>query len=183
MSPLHWFMVFAVVVAAVAAWFDWRTGHIPNWVTLGPLCLAPIAHFALTLVDAPLRVAIEAMGASVLGALLCALIPLMLYRAGGIGGGDVKLLAAVGAIFRPLLGIEAEFYAFLAASLIALARAAYEGKLMQILGNTLTLVLDPFRPKERRRELTPDKMTWMRLGPAAFPGVLAAVIVNWRAWW
>ena len=32
---------FAIVVAAVGAIYDWRTGHIPNWVTLGPLVAAP----------------------------------------------------------------------------------------------------------------------------------------------
>jgi prepilin peptidase CpaA len=183
MSPLHWSLVFAVVVAALAAWFDWRTGHIPNWVTLGPLCIAPIVHFVRELVDTSFRVAIEAMGASVLGALVCALVPLMLYRAGAIGGGDVKLLAALGAIVRPLVGIEAEFYAFLAAALIAPARLAYEGKLMQVLGNTLTLALNPFRPKERRRQITPEMMTSIRFGPAIFLGASAAAIVNWRARW
>jgi prepilin peptidase CpaA len=181
MSPLHWFLVSAVVVAAVAAWFDWRTGHIPNWVTLGPLCIAPIAYFAVQAFAAPFRVAIEAMGVSVLGAAVSALVPLMLYRAGAIGGGDVKLLAALGAIFRPLVGIEAEFYAFLAAALIAPARLAYEGKLMRVLGNTLTLALNPFRPKERRRQITPEMMTSIRFGPAIFLGACAAAIVNWRA--
>jgi prepilin peptidase CpaA len=183
MSPLHWFLVSAVVVAAVAAWFDFRTGHIPNWVTLGPLCLAPIAHFALQLFRATSSVAVQAAGVSVLGAAVCALVPLMLYRAGAIGGGDVKLLAAMGAIFRPLVGIEAEFYAFLAAALIAPARLAYEGKLMQVLGNTLTLALNPFRPKERRRQITPEMMTSIRFGPAIFLGAFAAAIVNWSAPW
>lgn len=183
MSPLHWFTVFAVVVAAVAAWLDWRTGHIPNWVTLGPLCIAPLAHFALQVSFTTARVAIEAMGVSVLGAAVCALVPLMLYRAGAIGGGDVKLLAALGAIFRPLVGIEAEFYAFLAAALIAPARLAYEGKLMRVLGNTLTLAFNPFRPKERRRQITPEMMTSIRFGPAIFLGTCAAAIVNWRAPW
>lgn len=185
MSPLHFFLVFAVVVAAVAAWFDWRTGHIPNWVTLGPLCLAPVAHFALQLFTATFGAAIEAAGLSVLGAALCALVPLMLYRAGAIGGGDVKLLAAMGALFSsPRDSIEAEMYAFFAAALIAPARLAYEGKLTQVLVNTLTLALNPFRPKERRRQITPEMMTSMRFGPAIFLGVCTEailLILNWRA--
>lgn len=183
MSLLHWFLVSAVVVAAISAWCDLRTGHIPNWVTLGPLFIAPIAHAGTQIFAATLSAAAEIALTSVVGALVCAIVPLVLYRAGAIGGGDVKLLAALGAICRPLVGIEIQFYSFLAAALIACAHLAYEGKLMRVLGNTLTIALNPFLPKERRRKLTPEMMTSVRFGPAIFLGALAATILNWRASW
>jgi prepilin peptidase CpaA len=187
MLGVPYFLAFAVLVTAIAAWFDWRTGEIPDWVSLGPLVVAPIAHFAVYVATGHSQQAIQAAGFSVLGAALCALVPMALFRAGAIGGGDVKLLAALGAIGRPangiwpMAGMEAQFYAILVAALIiAPARLAYEGKLLSVLGNTLSLALNPFRPKDKRKELTPEMMTQMRFGPAIFAGTCAAAVLNWR---
>ena len=175
-----YFLATAVLVAAVAAWYDWRTGHIPNWVSLPPLAVAPVAHLGASVVTGQSQEAVQAAGFSILGAGVCALVPLVLYRAGAIGGGDVKLLAAIGALCRPKIGIEAEFYAFMAAAIIAPARLAYEGKLFRVLGNAITILVNPFRPKERRKQITPEMMTSVRFGPAIFAGTLGAAIVYWR---
>lgn len=181
MLGVPYFLAFAVLVTAIAAWFDWRTGEIPDWVSLGPLVVAPIAHFAVYVATGHSQEAIQAAGFSVLGAAACALVPMALFRAGAIGGGDVKLLAAIGAICRPMVGIEAEFYGILAAAIIiAPARLAYEGKLLRVLGNTVSLALNPFRPKDKRKELTPEMMTQMRFGPAIFVGTCIAAVLNWR---
>lgn len=175
------FLVAAVLLAAVAAWFDWRTGHIPNWVTLPPLVAAPIAHFAVTFAASrPLSVAAQAAGFSVLGALVCVIVPYVLWKAGGMGGGDVKLLAALGAILRPTVGIEAEFYAILAAAILAGGRLAWEGKLLRVLGNTLTLVINPFLPAKKKRTIAPEMLTWTRFGPAIFVGSAITALLHWR---
>src|SRR5262249_2157338 len=155
MLGAHYFLTAAVVVAAVAAWIDWRTGHIPDWVSLPPLA-AFAAHALVAGVTDGWGEAIPAAGFSILGAALCAVVPLGLMRVGAIGGGDVKLLAAIGALLQWRIGIEAEFYAFVAGAIIAPARLAYEGKLLKVLGNSLALVVNPFRPKERRHEITPE---------------------------
>jgi len=176
-----YFLMAAVLIAAIAAWFDWRSGEMPNVVTLGPLIAAPVAHGVLAAVTSrTFNATVEAMGFSVLGAAVCAAVPLALYRASAIGGGDVKLFAALGALLRTLVGVEAQFYACLAACVIAFGRLAYEGKLFRVLGNTVMLAVNPLLPKERRREVTPDMMTWARFGPAIFVGTSAAAIVHWR---
>jgi prepilin peptidase CpaA len=125
---------------------------------------------------------VRGAGLSVLGALVCLLIPLGLYQVSrdAIGGGDVKLFAALGAILRTLIGVEAQFYACLAACLIAFGQLAYHGKLFQVLGNTFMLAFNPLLPKERRRELTPDMLTKMRFGPGIFVGTLVTAILHWR---
>jgi prepilin peptidase CpaA len=184
MLGVPYFLAFAIAVAAIGAWYDWRTGHIPDWVTVWPLGLAPLAHIAVVLLQGgTTHDAIKAAGFSILGAVACAFTPIVLYRASGgkaIGGGDLKLLAALGAILRPMAGIEAEFYAFFAAMLIAPARLAYEGKLFRVLGNTLALALNPFLPKHRRRQISPEMMTSMRFGPAIFVGTCGAALTQWR---
>src|SRR5262245_35316370 len=92
------FLAVAVAASGVAAWTDWRRGQIPNWLTLGTLAVAPVAHFVAAIVTGRADQAIEAAGFSVVGAAVCALVPLLLYRQGGICGGDVKMLAALGAV-------------------------------------------------------------------------------------
>lgn len=176
----HIFLIAAAVIAGIAAWYDHRTGHIPNWLTLGSLGIAPVVHFVLTFTRANMDAAVLAAGFSLLGAVMVGLVPVVLYRLGGIFGGDVKLLAALGAICGTRLGVEAELYAFIVAAMFALGKMAYEGKLTRTLGNTLALVGNPVLPKGKRREVSPDMMTEMRFGPSIFVGVLATLLMAWR---
>lgn len=176
------FLVGAVVLAAIAALYDWRTGEIPNWLTLGALVISPFAHVAFASVGghAPSMEALQEGGLSIAGAVLCALVPLLLYRQNAIGAGDVKLLAAIGALLHPKLGVEAEMYAFFGAAIVAPARLAYEGKLFSTLKNAIVILVNPFLPKDRRREVAPEAMSWFRFGPAIFLGTALAAALNWR---
>ena len=180
MIGLPYFLVAAVIVAAVAAWFDWRSGEMPNAVTLLPLAAAPVAHGVAGGLFGGVDPAIQAAGFSILGAAVCALVPAALYRAKAIGGGDVKLFAALGALLGTLNGVEAEFYACVAASLISLGQLAYHGKLLRVLGNTFALAVNPFLPKDRRREVPMEQLTWARFGPAIFLGTAATAVLHWR---
>src|ERR1039457_5162423 len=104
------FLVVAVLVSAIAAWTDWRTGNIPNWLTFGTLALAPVAHIAVSFAHhATFSDELASGGYSLLGGLACGFLPLLLYRRGGIGGGGVQLFAAIGALLRTMVGVEAEF--------------------------------------------------------------------------
>lgn len=177
------FFVAAVILAAIAAWTDWRTGEIPNWLTFGTMGLAPIAHIgvAIGISHMPVRAALLQGGYSVGGLLLCGMIPLLLYSRGGIGGGDVKLFAAIGALCLSMFGVEAEMYGFFIAALIAPARLAYEGKLFQTFKNVAILMVNPFLPAAKKLEVQQEVMTWFRMGPAIFLGVLAMAITEWRS--
>jgi prepilin peptidase CpaA len=176
-----YFLLVAVVITLIAAIIDFRTGEIPNALTLGPLAIAPLVHAALGYHNGGLSGAGWGFGYAALGAVGCGIAPVLVYVVGGMGGGDVKLLAALGALLWPMLGLEAEFYAFLGAALFAPAKMAYEGKLLRTLGNTLALAVNPFLPKAKRREIAPEMMTSLRFGPAIFVGTCVAAYLNWRA--
>ena len=51
----------------IAAITDWRTGHIPNVVTLAPLAAAPLVHFAHGAIEAGVVPGLHEMGRSPLG--------------------------------------------------------------------------------------------------------------------
>jgi prepilin peptidase CpaA len=176
-----WFLVAAVLVTAVAAWTDWRTGKIPNWLTLGALGCAPVAWIVFDLSTGVSRKDAITDGCySILGAFLCALVPLLLYNKNAIGGGDVKLFVALGALCRPLIGVEAEVYGFFAAALIAPVGLAYEGKLFRTLKNALYLSVNPLLSKSRRHEVQPEVMSWFRMGPAVLLGMAFTAYLHWR---
>jgi len=177
---LRVFLIAAIVVSAIGAWFDIKRGYIPNWVTLGGLAVGILGHAALGLAFGGIGEGLKGLGSSVLGAFFAAVIPLFLYRARAIGGGDVKLLAAMGALCGPMVGIEAVFYAFVAAAIYAPARLVYEGKLFRTIGNAFYILINPVLPKPRRKEISPEMMTELRFGPSVLIGALLAALLNWR---
>ncbi|HTJ80129.1 MAG TPA: A24 family peptidase [Polyangiaceae bacterium] len=171
-------MLVALVLAVVAAAWDLKTGEIPERLTLPAIALGVLLHAAFAFFGARGTVLVEA-GFSVLGALVCALVPGILYLAKVGGGGDLTLSAALGALLQPRVGLDAIFYGFLAAALIAPAKLAYDGKLFAVLGNTVSLVTNPFRKREKKRELPTEMLTWFRMGPAFALGTALAVFLNW----
>lgn len=171
-------MLVAVVVTGVAAWTDWRTGLIPNWLTFGAILFGVLGHFAAGVWVGGFRTGAVEAGYSLAGLLLCSLAPAFMYIKGGMGGGDLKLFAGLGALCLPLLGIEAEMYGLVVAAVIAPARLAFRGELLRVLGNSFAMVMNPLRPAARRRELPAELMSWFRLGPAIFAGTVLLVVVH-----
>jgi prepilin peptidase CpaA len=90
---MHWSALIAwgplIGALAVAAVIDWRERRIPNWLTFGLLLggLGRAAAFGQP----------GSLAHAGLGTVVGAGIPLVLYALSAVGGGDVKLLAAVGA--------------------------------------------------------------------------------------
>lgn len=108
-----------VVVLAAAAVSDMARGRIYNWLTY-PAALAGLALWAAGgYVDSGWAGAGHGLKSASLG-LLVGFVPMAVaFYLGGIGGGDAKLAAAVGALARPWLTIYALFYGFLAGGAIA----------------------------------------------------------------
>jgi prepilin peptidase CpaA len=177
---MFYLLIVAAVVAAVAAWTDGRTGHIPNWLTLGALGVGIVAGAVLAGREGGWRESLFGVGSSLAGAALCGLGPALLYWKGAMGGGDVKLFVALGALLHPLAGLEAETYALVAAAIIAPAQLAYRGVLLRSLGGSLALLANPLRKKEERREVPAEMMTWFRMGPAIFVGAGATLLLHWN---
>jgi len=171
-------LVIHIVVLAlvgVAAFTDVRWGLIPNWLTLPLLAIAPIAH---GMVDG-----IRGVLTSVLGILVCSLVPLLVFYRGGMAGGDVKLFAALGAVGGLYLGLEAQFLSLVAASIYAVGQLTWNGRLMGSLGNSVFLAFNPVLPRKYRRTIAPELMHRIRLGAAVLLGTTIAVAEKHRELW
>jgi prepilin peptidase CpaA len=172
------FLVIALVVSAVAAIWDMRTGRMPNWLTLGGIAAGVFGHLVQSWLAGGFRAGLTSAAWSIGGAVFCALAPLVLYWKGGMGGGDLKLFAAIGALCHPMLGIECQVYALAVAALLAPARLAYDGRLFAVLAGSLALLVNPLLPRARRRGVPPEMLTWFRLGPAIFGGTLLTLLAH-----
>lgn len=117
----------------LAAGTDLRSRRIPNWLTLA-LVVSGIAQSFTPL-------AVATPGQSLIGLLVGFALPLMLYALGGLGAGDVKLLAGVGTWVGawPLIMIVAA--AAVLGLVIVLVQCAYHGRLIALLQNTWALVM------------------------------------------
>jgi prepilin peptidase CpaA len=180
LETIRIFVVVAVAVAAVASVYDLRFGTIPNWLSLGALAVAPVAHFAWAVGTRGVDAGRSAFGWSLAGAAACGVIPWLCWRTGSFGGGDVKLLAAIGAICLPKAGMTIEFYAMIVGSFFAMARLAWNGTLLRTLGNSVALAFNPLLPKSRRRKVPAEAMTSMRFAPAILGAAILCALVSVR---
>ena len=175
------------VLAAVS---DLRTGQIPNRLVAWGLGLGVALPVASALFLAPLSSAPpwallgtlgEGLGKALAGLLVTAAVPLALFLMRALGGGDVKLFAAVGALAGPSLGFAIVSHAFFLAVPLAVVIWIKEKRLSAALGSTLQLALRwaPLRwaPQGARR-VRRAELTRVKFAPAI---LLAAGWVLLRA--
>ena len=109
---MHWLLqALLAVVATVAAITDIRYRRIPNWLTFSALASGLCTHTALDGARGFLW--------SGLGTALAGLVYLGLYALGAMGGGDVKLMSATGAIAGPQIWLRLFFWALVCGCVLA----------------------------------------------------------------
>ena len=153
----------AIMVAA-AVYFDLRDRRIPNWLTMPGLglgiLLQVISGETAGLVNALLGVAV---GTALL------ILP---FAMGWMGGGDLKLLAAIGALMGVAFTLSTLVFALAAGGLIALAWLAAKRSLVSSLIYMVVVWLP--MPGARPTALKAP----IPFGPALGMGVLLAFL--WR---
>ncbi|MGD0797219.1 MAG: A24 family peptidase [Acidobacteriaceae bacterium] len=93
MTPLPFDMTYLAIAATCAvagSVFDVKSRRIPNFITIPSFVLGLLLHLALG--------GWRQLLASLAAGLICGLVFLVFYLAGGMGAGDVKLMMAVGSI-------------------------------------------------------------------------------------
>jgi prepilin peptidase CpaA len=163
--------VVALGLGALACWFDIRTRRIPNLLTFGGAAVA----LGYSLVTA----GPNGLATSALGWLAGAALFLPFFVLGGMGAGDVKLVACLGAWLGPLTAVYVDLYAAVAGGVMALALALATGYLGQALTN-VWLLLAHWRVVGIRPlpELTLEGARGPRL-PYAVPIAAGAVAAIW----
>lgn len=122
----------ALAIVAVAAAIDIRTKRIPNVLTFGGAAIA--------LVIQALTGGWTGLGMGLAGWFVGALLFFPLFALRGLGAGDVKLLAAVGACLGPSEILPAALFTVLAGGLLALVVATIRGYVRQAAMNLWTML-------------------------------------------
>jgi len=167
--------ILLAILVAPAAVYDIRYRRIPNWLVLAGI----VAGFSSNVYSSPV---VSGLGraAAGLGLGFALYFPLYLLRARGAG--DVKLLAAVGAITGP----GNCFWVFLLTAVlggaIALVLLAFTGRVRRTFFNVAWILRDMLRlraPYKSSEELDVTTTKGMRLphGAMIAVGVLAFLIM------
>jgi prepilin peptidase CpaA len=121
--------VLLVLLAVICAITDLWKGRIYNAVTYTAIGAGFALHLALGGFGG-LWVALGGFAVGFFPAFL-------LFALGGLGGGDVKLLGAIGAIAGAVPATETLIIAFFIGAFFALAKLAWHGRLLRTLGRSL----------------------------------------------
>ena len=117
----------ALLTAGVACVTDLQRRRIPNVLTFGSAAMALVFHAASG--------GVADLGAAASGCLIAGGIFFLPFALGGMGAGDVKLLAALGAWFGPADAVSLVVATAIAGAVLAFAVAYLYGYLWQALVN------------------------------------------------
>lgn len=161
-------LVSAVLVEA--AIIDGQKLKVPNWLTFH-LILGGLGYAAWT-------GGWTGLGWSAGGAAVGLALLLPLYAIGGMGAGDVKLLAGVGAWMGPAVTVEAFILSALVGGLMALAMVARAGTWKEHVGMFFKIgddILKKRNPAVLAREAAERKPRMMLL-PYAIPLAVGSIV-------
>lgn len=150
----------------LASILDFRVRRIPNWLTVSLFTSGVCAH--------GLREGVLLAGWGVLGAWVGGSLLLIPFMRGWLGGGDVKLMAAVGAWVGPRWVLEVALASAVAGGLVALVylwRAPQSARRVMVRNLalsaiTMTIVAGEQRPRQ--------------LSPPYAPAIAAGAV--WTLW-
>lgn len=164
----------AIIVVGTAMLTDLRWRRIPNFLTLPAIGLA-----------IGLRVAFQGwpgLAIALGGAIVAPVLLLLLHGGKGLGMGDLKLAAAIGAIVGPLLGAISILVSAIAGGFLAIVWLLKPGG---VLAEILSVFLSGINPKKKKKAKTPPAKANTRVQPMPYGVALAigSVVTLAVCWW
>ncbi len=152
----NWHVKAVSVILIVAAWIDGKELRVPNWITY-PMVFAGLIYSTST-------GGVDGFVAGLLGMFTGLLTLLPLYSVGGMGAGDVKLMAGIGAwmgwqITLAAFGVSVVVGAIMAVIMVLRKRSFthHYANFLMILNEWKT-VRDPRKLSEIAAERKPQMM-------------------------
>jgi prepilin peptidase CpaA len=122
----------SVICAGIASVYDYRYRRVPNLLTGPAILFGLLLHLVL---GGPAQLGMAALAGLIAGGIF-----LIFYIAGGMGAGDVKLMAAVGCIVGTSALKEVMISTVLIGAVFGIVLAIQRGRLRETLGNVGKLV-------------------------------------------
>lgn len=160
----------AVALCGVAAVIDLRHQRIPNWLTVPGFAAGLLVNaIAFTISFGFPQGLASGLGYAIAGGGIALLIFFILGAIGAFGMGDVKLMAAVGALLGWPLILPTMVFVLIAGGLLSLGYALGRGTLRAVIRNIFRLA------GSDREKLTLHRIPY---GLAIFAGCLVAVLAR-----
>jgi prepilin peptidase CpaA len=163
----HLIWILPALVAAIAAYTDYRWRRIPNWLTVPALVLGIAVN----------AISYRWPGAksSLLGAGLGLLILLPFVAMRSLGAGDWKLVGALGAFLGPQRLIAVLFATLLIAGLMALVLVIWKRRFVQTLRNIGRMLAALFSLHLPSQDLSLDNPQSLKI-PFGIAAALAMIL-------
>jgi prepilin peptidase CpaA len=165
-----------VLTGALATFWDVWTRRVPNAITLGSAAIA-LAFHAVAAAD--VHTAAIGVAWSTCGWLFGLVLFLPVFLLGGLGAGDIKLLAAMGAWLGPLAVFWAAVYGSIVGGALAVPLLIARGAFRRTMSNLWALIgfwrVAGVRPHPG---LTLENPSAIRL-PYALPIAIGACLALW----
>lgn len=152
---------------AAAVVTDVRTRRIPNWLT-GAIAAAGFGLAFGGGTVTPMRAG--------LGLLVGLVLMMPGHVIGATGAGDVKLMAAIGAVVGPDMALRAFLYSAIAGGVLAVVVAIHRGVLASTLQDTSRLVTEP--AAARAVIESSSRSNRFAYAPAIAAGTLVSLVVH-----
>lgn len=166
----NWPVWLVAVVLVVAAVIDGAILKVPNWLTFPFIVSGWIYGF--------IAAGFPGLGYSLLGTFVGMMLLLLLRNRGGMGAGDVKLLAGVGA----WLGCGVTFYAFLATAVVggvmAVGMIAWSGNWFKHYAQAMQIAHEwkTVRKPDQLAEIARERKPSMLLLPYGIPMAIGSIL-------
>ncbi|TWT57749.1 Type 4 prepilin-like proteins leader peptide-processing enzyme [Thalassoglobus neptunius] len=165
----NWHVKLVCVILIVAAYIDGKQLKVPNWITF-PMVLTGLAYSAWV-------GGLDGLGAGLWGMTVGLLTLLPLYAVGGMGAGDVKLMAGIGA----WLGATVTWHVFIATvvvgAVMAIIMVLWKRAWDKHYGNFLMIIMEFLTVKDPRKlsEIAAERKPRMLLLPYGIPICIGSI--------
>ena len=165
----NWHVKLVSIVLVVAAWIDGKELRVPNWITF-PMVLAGLAYCTVT-------GGLTGLGEGLLGMVVGLACLLPLYAVGGMGAGDVKLMAGIGA----WLGWQVTWYAFCVSAVVgavmAVAMVLFKGNFKKHYENFQMILIEwmQIRDPKKLSAIAAERKPRMMLLPYGIPICIGSI--------
>src|SRR5947209_5492831 len=162
------------LLAAAAGWTDWRSRRIPNWLTVPGLLLGIAAN---SLARGWMGTKDSLLGA---GLGLALLLPFVLIKS--LGGGDWKLMGALGAFLGPQHLVKVLLGTVLVAGAMAVALVVWKKRVRQTVRNLGRMLAAFFTLHLPGPELSLDNPESLKV-PFGIAVAIAVILYSVRQVW
>ena len=165
----NWPVKFVAIVLIVAAWIDGKELRVPNWITF-PMVISGLIY--TTAVGGW-----GGLGFGLWGMTVGLLTLLPLYAVGGMGAGDVKLMAGIGA----WLGATVTWYAFcvsvVVGAIMAVIMVLWRGSWEKHYNNFLMIISEfiTIKKPEELYKIAAERKPQMLLLPYGIPICIGSI--------